>query len=63
MMILAPQQLVEIIIPRVNQHLHSYHGNMVPSPVGWVDADGVLSLGLESLGITLVASPIHHART
>jgi hypothetical protein len=31
--------------------------------VGWVAAGEVLSLGLESLGITLIASPIHHART
>ncbi len=36
---------------------------VVPSPVGWVAVGGVLSLGLESLGITFVASPIHHART
>ncbi len=36
---------------------------VVSSPVGWVAAGGVLSLGLESLGITLTASPIHHART
>jgi hypothetical protein len=36
---------------------------VVSSPVGWVAAGGVLNLGLESLGITLVANPIHHART
>jgi hypothetical protein len=36
---------------------------VVPSPVGWVATGGVFSLGLESLGITLAASPIHHART
>ncbi len=36
---------------------------VIPSPVGWVAAGGVLNLGLESLRITLVASPIHHART
>ncbi len=36
---------------------------VIPSPVGWVATGGVLSLGLESLGITLAASPIHHART
>jgi len=36
---------------------------VVPSPIGWVAAAVVLSLGLESLGITLAASPIHHART
>jgi hypothetical protein len=36
---------------------------VVPSLVGWVAAGGVLSLGLESLGITLAASAIHHAST
>jgi hypothetical protein len=36
---------------------------VVPLSVSWVAAGGVLSLGLESLGITLVASPIQHART
>jgi len=36
---------------------------VIPSSVGWVAVGGVLSLGLESLGITLVVSPIHHART
>jgi hypothetical protein len=36
---------------------------VVLSLVGWVAAGGVLSLGLESLGITLAASSIHHAST
>ncbi len=36
---------------------------VIPSPIGWVAAGGVLSLGLESFRITLAASPIHHART
>jgi len=49
------------------QHLHlcgvGEGPTIVPSPVGWVAAGGVLSLGLESLGITLAASPIHHAST
>ncbi len=31
--------------------------------VSWVVAGGILNLGLESLGITLAASAIHHART
>jgi hypothetical protein len=36
---------------------------VVPLLVGWVATGGVFSLGLESLGITLAASPIHHAST
>jgi len=34
---------------------------VVPSPIGWVATSGVLSLGLESLGITLVANPMMRA--
>jgi hypothetical protein len=53
-------------LPNFQQlHLHGVGEGLivVPSLVGWVAISGVPSLGLESFGITLVASPIHHART